>query len=734
MLKFFSEKTCCKVSYKEALSNINALEEKVKLLTRKQLRKQILSVKEKLVRGDLQERFVPEVFAILREVSFRTLNLRLYDVQIIGGLVLLEGKIAEMRTGEGKTLAALLPTFFNALYGKGVQVITANDYLASRDAKYLRPVYLYLGFKVGFVGSGMPLEQRKRNYACDAVYLTHHELGFDYLRDNMALDKINVVQRAFYFCVVDEVDSILIDEAATPLVISGNAETSKTKYENSLKIANVLRKNVHYVVNEKLQTLVFLREGVDLCENLLGISNLFSLKSEWAFFIMNSLKAKELFHLNVHYMVSKSNEVVIIDEYTGRLLPGRRWSSGLHQFVEAKEKISIQKEHQMLASLTYQALFLLYHKFSGMTGTAKTESVEFRTFYHLEVVVVPTHRPVLRQDFPNVIHGRQDKKWKAVVEECASMNKKGRPVLIGTSTVKNSELLSVLLKDYGLTCALLNARPENVKNESDIIAQAGRKHAITIATNMAGRGTDIVLGGSCDYNKKEQSRGFKSRSNLEVLKLGGLHVIGTELHDSKRIDNQLRGRAGRQGDPGSSRFFLSLEDKLPRLSSGGFCFENLELINKSWLFGFTNFMALAQKKIEISFFETRKNLFEYDKVLSAQRNLVYLERRKILAAENLEATLLAYSGQSLLDVISFLSVTKDAGLKHKMSNVIKYYLKILGPSTTLEAEFNSDLFLNFLNEQVLERYKSKELQLESKEVGLMRTFEKGFLLQIIDYS
>ena len=626
--------------YDQLVNQINALEKEFNNLTDTQLRDYTTQLKVDLCNGvKSNDQITTEAFALVREATMRVLGLRHFDVQLVGGLILNEGKIAEMKTGEGKTLVALLPTFLNALYGEGVHVVTVNDYLARRDAESVGQVHTFLGLSVGLIQEDMEFEERKKNYACDVTYVTNNELGFDYLRDNMAFTVDEIVQRPFFYCVVDEVDAILIDEARTPLIISGPSKAPTQKYLRTTKLVDTLRKDIHYSVDEKNQNATLLEEGLAFCEQALGTSDLYNVEDPWIPYILNSVKAKELFVRNTHYIANEENEIIIVDEFTGRTMVGRRWSDGLHQAVEAKEGLPIQDESQTLASITYQNLFLLYSKLSGMTGTAKTEEVEFEKIYNLQVIPVPTNRSIQRKDFPDLIYKNQYLKWQAIANECLEMYNLGRPVLVGTTTIEKSELLAALLTEYQLPYRLLNARPENIESESEIIAQAGCKNAITIATNMAGRGTDIVLGGNpksrtlsrfqkfISYSKSltvadqvdlssdelsTLSKLFKdiqfpdyiytyaqaleyleSNSDLPVqlseeLKsnylrlsesdkniavadrstvqnLGGLHVIGTERHESRRIDNQLRGRSGRQGDPGSSRFFLSLEDKLLRI-------------------------------------------------------------------------------------------------------------------------------------------------------------------------
>jgi preprotein translocase subunit SecA len=480
--------------YKDQVDKINKLENSLKLLSDLDLKQKTTELKTRLLNGEPKSSIIPEAFALVREASRRVLGLRHFDVQLIGGLVLNEGNIAEMKTGEGKTLVALLPTFLNALYGKGAHVITVNDYLAKRDSEYVGQVHQFLGLTVGLIQEEMESVERKKNYSCDVTYVTNTQLGFDYLRDNMAYSVQEIVQRPFFYCVIDEVDSILIDEARTPLIISGAGEKSTAKYLQTTKLAKTLQKNIHYKVEEKAQNVILNPNGVQFCEAALGITNLYNPDEPWIFYILNSIKAQELFEKNKNYIVNENNEIVIVDEFTGRTMVGRRWSDGLHQAVEAKENLPIQDENQTLASISYQNLFLLYEQLSGMTGTAKTEEAEFEKIYNLNVITIPTNRPVIRKDLSDLIYKNQYIKWRCIAEECIQMHSIGRPVLIGTTTIEKSELLAGLLSEYQIPYRILNARPENVESESDIISEAGCKKAVTIATNMAGRGTDIILG------------------------------------------------------------------------------------------------------------------------------------------------------------------------------------------------------------------------------------------------
>lgn len=800
--------------YSGLIKEINDLEPKIQKLTDQELKNYVQQLQQKLISTGDEKLVIREAFALVREASVRVLSIRPFDVQLLGGLVLNEGKIAEMKTGEGKTIVALFPTFLNALYGKGVQVVTVNDYLAKRDAEVVGRVHNFLGLTTGLIQENMNSEERRKNYACDIVYVTNNELGFDYLRDNMAFTSEELVQRSFFYCVVDEVDSILIDEARTPLIISGPRQTQIDKYKQTTKLANALKKNIHYLVDEKNQNITILAPGVDFCEQALEVSDLYDKLNPWIQPILNSIKAKELFQLNTHYICDKNGEIIIVDEFTGRTMPGRRWSDGLHQAVEAKENVQIQEESQTLASITYQNLFLLYEKLSGMTGTAKTEEIEFEKIYKLEVVAIPTNKKVQRKDFPDLIYKNQYLKWQAIARECAEMNELKRPVLVGTTTIEKSELLAALLTEYGLSYRLLNARPENIQSESEIVAQAGCRGSITIATNMAGRGTDIALGGNCEILLKTSLRKFlvsvkntkqleadfelansdpvlrlfvpyikntgddwlKNEENFNLLidcinnperpvdsslqefqtlyksvldqqkegideeknkiaQLGGLHVIGTERHESRRIDNQLRGRSGRQGDPGSSRFFLSLDDRLLQLFGGDQLRNMMQNISfpddtpiQSPLLN--NSLETAQKKVEAYYFDVRKQLFDYDQALTQQRNTIYLERKRILEKENLRDWIIEYGERSLKDILrSFKSGTT---LKTFNQQKIQEFLGLHYPIITDLTE--EDNLLQLLKQQFQTIYSLREIQLEAIGTGLSRDLERSFLLQQIDYS
>ncbi|MCS6959075.1 MAG: preprotein translocase subunit SecA [Pseudanabaenaceae cyanobacterium SKYGB_i_bin29] len=830
---------------------INSLEAEYQALSDEALQAKTAEFKQRLEKGEDLDDLLPEAFATVREASRRVLGLRHFDVQLMGGMVLHAGQIAEMKTGEGKTLVATLPSYLNALTGKGVQVVTVNDYLARRDAEWMGQVHRFLGLTVGLIQQSMDPVERQRNYACDITYVTNSELGFDYLRDNMATSLEEVVQRPFHYCIIDEVDSILIDEARTPLIISGQVERPTEKYTIAAQIAAQLEREKHYEVDEKQRNIILTDEGFEMAEKLLGVKDLFDQNDPWAHFVFNAIKAKELFLRDVNYIV-RNNEVVIVDEFTGRVMPGRRWSDGLHQAIEAKEGVPIEPETQTLASITYQNLFLLYPKLSGMTGTAKTEEAEFVKIYNLEVTCIPTNKKNRRIDYPDEVYKTEAAKWRAVARECQEMYEKGRPVLVGTTSVEKSELLSSLLTQMGIPHNLLNAKPENVEREAEIIAQAGRKKTITIATNMAGRGTDIILGGNPDYmarlkireelfprivrpeddslmqrtlfSRRSGGEGFgtakrktwkasehlfpaelsmatrerlkealdfaveklgeqsvtelqaedllaiaaeKSPTNdpviqklrevfnlirseyeqytkqeqKEVIELGGLHVIGTERHESRRIDNQLRGRCARQGDPGSTKFFLSLEDNLMRIFGGdrvaslmnAFRVEEDMPITSGLL---TRSLEGAQKKVETYYYDIRKQVFEYDEVMNKQRRAIYAERARVLRGENLRERVLEYADQTVEDLVNYY-VNPDLppeewnleGLVNKTKEFVKL-LKDLQPQH-LEG-MNHEEITAYLKEEVRRAYEIKEMEVDSVQPGLMRQVERFYILQQID--
>ncbi|MBC7361008.1 MAG: preprotein translocase subunit SecA [Candidatus Aminicenantes bacterium] len=639
---------------------INSLEPKISKLSDVELQAKTAEFKEKLRQGATLDDILVEAFAVVREVARRTVRMRHFDVQLMGGIVLHQGKIAEMKTGEGKTLVATLPAYLNALEGKGVHIVTVNDYLAKRDAEWMGPIYKFLGLSVGVIQHDMDDAQRKKAYHSDITYGTNNEFGFDYLRDNMKFRLEDLVQREFNYAIVDEVDSILIDEARTPLIISGPTQESTALYYKVDNFVRRLQKDKHFILDEKTRTVALNENGVAEAEKYFGVSNLYDLNHmDLVHAINQSLKAHFLFRKDVDYVV-KDGQVIIVDEFTGRLMPGRRYSDGLHQALEAKERVRVEEEYQTLASITFQNYFRMYKKLAGMTGTAATEAAEFMQIYNLDVVEIPTNKPLIRIEYPDVIYRTAREKWNAVVEEIIELNKIGRPVLVGTISIEKSEHLSNLLKKRGIKHVVLNAKYHEL--EAQIIAQAGRIGAVTIATNMAGRGVDILLGGNPDflakealkkagidpaqatpeqYNKAyEEALKITSEEHKKVVALGGLHIIGTERHESRRIDNQLRGRAGRQGDPGSSRFYLSLEDDLMRI------FGSDRLAGLMARIGMSEGVPIqhplvsraierAQKQVEAQNFSIRKHLLEYDDVMNKQRETIYRQRREILEGKDL---------------------------------------------------------------------------------------------------
>ncbi len=605
------------------VERINALEQDIRALSDVALRERTVRFKERLERGEPLDDILPEAFATVREASVRTLKMRHFDVQLIGGVVLHQGKIAEMKTGEGKTLVSTLPTYLNALTGKGVHIVTVNDYLATRDAGWMGQIYDFLGLSVGTIVHGLTDPERQTAYAADVTYGTNNEFGFDYLRDNMKYDREALVQGDLHFAIVDEVDSILIDEARTPLIISGPAEKSTHLYYQVNEIIPRFQKDKDYTIDEKARTSVLTEEGVVKAETMLKVDNIYDPKNiEMLHHVNQALKAHTLFKRDVDYIV-KDGEVLIVDEFTGRLMPGRRYSEGLHQALEAKENVKIENENQTLATITFQNYFRMYDKLSGMTGTADTEAAEFKKIYDLDVMVIPTHMDMIRKDYPDAIYKTRREKFDAVIREIQVLHQKGQPVLVGTISIDISEELSEKLKKKGVKHTVLNAKHH--AKEAEIVSMAGQPGAVTISTNMAGRGTDIVLG-----------EGVKA--------LGGLHIIGTERHESRRIDNQLRGRSGRQGDPGSSRFYLALEDDLLRIFGGEritgvmdkLGMEEGEPIEHNLI---SRAIENAQAKVEAHNFDIRKHLLEYDDVMNQQREVIYEQRREALRGEDLRASI-----------------------------------------------------------------------------------------------
>ncbi|MEC4986625.1 MAG: preprotein translocase subunit SecA [Oscillatoria sp. PMC 1068.18] len=872
--KIFGDPNARKLKkFQPLIADINVLEDDIKTLDDAQLTGKTAEFREKLAQAktdaeeaEILDEILPEAFAVVREASRRVLGMRHFNVQLEGGIVLHKGQIAEMKTGEGKTLVSTLPAYLNALSGKGVHIVTVNDYLARRDAEWMGQVHRFLGLSVGLIQSGMTPRERKQNYACDITYATNSELGFDYLRDNMATSMEEVVQRPFNYCIIDEVDSVLIDEARTPLIISGQVERPTEKYKKAAYIASQLQPQSEdengqirgdYEVDEKARNVLMTDEGFAHAEELLEVKDLYNPEDPWAHYVFNAIKAKELFIKDTNYIVRK-REVVIVDEFTGRVLPGRRWSDGLHQAIEAKEDVDIQNETQTLATITYQNFFLLYPKLAGMTGTAKTEEAEFEKIYKLQVTIIPTNLPSKRYDMSDVVYKTEEAKWSAVAQECAELHNLGRPILVGTTSVEKSEVLSDLLNKLEIPHNLLNARPENVERESEIVAQAGRKGAVTIATNMAGRGTDIILGGNAEYmarlkvreyfmpkivkpeeedglvasvgsgggrSQKPQGFGggtktklktwsasqeiyptqlsteteqmlkdaakfavqtygeqslseleaeeklaiasenaptddpvvqklrdvyklikqkyedFTEREHDEVIELGGLHVIGTERHESRRIDNQLRGRAGRQGDPGSTKFFLSLEDNLLRIFGGdrvaglmnAFRVEEDMPIESKML---TRSLEGAQKKVETFYYDTRKQVFEYDEVMNNQRRAIYAERRRVLEGLDLKEQVLQYAEKTMDDIVDAYVNPELPPEEWKLDELISKVKEFVYLLEDLQVQQLEDMTVSeiksFLHEQVHNAYDIKENQVDNIQPGLMRQAERFFILQQID--
>ena len=707
---------------------VNALEKEIKVLSDDQLKAKTPQLKDKLASGSTLEDILPEAFAVVREASCRTLEMRPFDVQIVGGVVLHEGKIAEMKTGEGKTLMATMPVYLNALTGKGVHVVTVNDYLARRDSEWMGQIYEFLGLSVGMIYHDIPEDERKTAYLTDVLYGTNNEFGFDYLRDNMKFSKEQMVQRDLHFAIVDEVDSILIDEARTPLIISGQAEESTDKYYKVNQIIPKLKKEEHYLIDEKAKTASLTDEGIAIMENLLNVENLYDPANIETLHCLNqAVKAHGLFKNEVDYVV-KDGEVIIIDEFTGRMMAGRRYSDGLHQALEAKEGVKIENENQTLASITFQNYFRMYEKLAGMTGTADTEAEEFGSIYKLEVIVVPTNQPMIREDCPDVIYRTEDEKFDAAIEEIKELHAIKRPVLVGTISIERSELLSKKLKKSGIKHNVLNAKHH--EKEAEIIAQAGQPGAVTIATNMAGRGTDIVLGEG-------------------IPELGGLHILGTERHESRRIDNQLRGRSGRQGDMGSSRFYLSLEDDLLRIFGSEkisplmarLGMEDGQPIEHAMV---SKAVANAQKKVEAHNFDIRKHLLEYDDVMNRQREVLYTLRREIINTDNAKELLLDMADEVVDDTLAEIAQEKIypeewdiEALNELLERQFTVHIKksgdhelILQGNTKLELEnCNREILHDTIMETVIQAYEAKE---EGIETDFMRHIEKVIMLQVLD--
>ncbi|MEO7416633.1 MAG: preprotein translocase subunit SecA [Thermoanaerobaculia bacterium] len=746
------------------VTEINAFEPAIQALSDSQLRDKTAEFRARLANGDTLDDLLPEAFAVVREAGRRVLNMRHFDVQLIGGMVLHRGKIAEMKTGEGKTLVATLPAYLNALAGQGVHVVTVNDYLARRDSEWMGRIYRFLGMTVGVIQHDLNDQERQVAYGADITYGTNNEFGFDYLRDNMKFDLATCVQHGHYFAVVDEVDSILVDEARTPLIISGPSDEATDKYFKADAIIPNLKRGTEieespghkkftgdYVVDEKQHTAVLTEEGVDKAERLLGVGNLYDpANMEMLHCVEQALKAHTLYRLDHQYIV-RDGEVIIVDEFTGRTMPGRRWSDGLHQAVEAKEGVKIERENQTLATITFQNYFRMYKKLSGMTGTADTEASEFGEIYKLDVTVIPTNRDMIRQDRGDLVYRTAQEKWNAVVEEIREAQQKGQPVLVGTVSIEKSEMLSKLLnRPPKVPHVVLNAKYH--EREASIVAQAGRKGAITIATNMAGRGTDIVLGGNpeglahSEADPETEPEAYQAaferyqetcaREREEVLALGGLHILGTERHESRRVDNQLRGRSGRQGDPGSSRFYLSLEDDLMRIFGsdriqglmGRLGMEEGEAIEHGMV---SKAIERAQTQVEGRNFETRKHLLEYDDVMNKQREAIYKLRRDILEGREGRDYVMGLA-EDILDGLLDLHCPEktdpqDWDLTGLRTEMLAYF-NINAGGLNLD-ELGIDDLRETLWKVIEERYAEKESR-HSPEV--IRGFERAIMLQSVD--
>jgi preprotein translocase subunit SecA len=698
------------------ITQINNLEAAIQALDDDGLRAKTVEFKERLTKGATLDDILPEAFAVAREAGKRVLNMRAYDVQLIGGIILHQGAIAEMKTGEGKTLVATLPVYLNALAGKGVHVVTVNDYLARRDSQWMGEVYRFLGLTVGSILHGMDDTARREAYHADVTYGTNNEFGFDYLRDNMKFDLADFCQRKFFFAIVDEVDSILIDEARTPLIISGPAEMSTELYDKVNKIIPHFKVDEHYTLDEKARTLATNDEGVELAERLLDIDNLYDPKNlDYLHHVNQALKAHVLFKRDVDYIV-QNGEVVIVDEFTGRTMPGRRFSDGLHQALEAKESVKVAQENQTLASITFQNYFRMYEKLAGMTGTADTEAVEFKKIYNLSVVMIPTHEKMIRDDYADVIYKNAAAKYRAVVREIKQMHEKGRPVLVGTISIDISELISDMLKKEKIEHSVLNAKHH--EREAEIIAEAGYKGRVTIATNMAGRGTDIKLGPG-------------------VADLGGLHILATSRHESRRIDNQLRGRSGRQGDLGSSRFYLSLEDDLLRIFGSDrisgimerLGMEEDEPIEHSMI---SRAIENAQRKVESHNFDIRKHLLEYDDVMNKQREIIYSQRLEVLQSEDIKPLILSMITEVLEPLA--LEIATDHESEEWDWKLLEERLRSSfgiphGIPESARSGISRDSLLATLTSTVCSEYDRRE-----EEMGITnrRHLERVILLQVVD--
>lgn len=760
--------------HKKTVEQIEALAPQFEKLTDSELKDKTRQFKERLKSNETLDDILPEAFATVREAAWRVLGIKHYPVQIYGGIILHQGRIAEMKTGEGKTLVATLPVYLNALEGKGVHVVTVNDYLAKRDQEWMGKVYHFLGLTVGVIVHGLSPKQRHEAYLADITYGTNNEFGFDYLRDNMVIFQKDMVQREQNYAIVDEVDSILVDEARTPLIISGQGEKSTKMYFVVDQFVKTLKKEDDFNIDEKANTVTLTEEGIEKAEKYFGIDNLSDVVNmETSHHINQALKAQNLMKLDRDYVV-KDGEVVIVDEFTGRLMFGRRYSDGLHQAIEAKEKLDIQRESKTLATITFQNYFRMYKKLAGMTGTAKTEEEEFVSIYGMDVIEIPTNKPVIREDFPDSIYKSEKGKFLALVNEIEEKYKTKQPVLVGTISIEKSEELSHLLKKKGIPHEVLNAKQH--EREAEIVAQAGRKGAITIATNMAGRGTDIILGGNPEFLAKQEmkKRGLSDyiismvtsheetndeeliaakelyhqlhktykvetdRENKEVIEVGGLHIIGTERHESRRIDNQLRGRAGRQGDKGSTRFYISLEDDLMRLF-GGEKMQGLverlglkedEAIEHGML---SKSIENAQKKVEGRNFGIRKHVLQYDDVMNKQREVIYGERKKALLGEDMYLHILNMVGSIIDEAVAIYTADAQYPEDWDLTGLAEYLEGIFLKKDSLVFDNIEDLTIETLKDKLTSLAKSTY---EAKEIEItpdrMREIERIILLQVID--
>jgi len=699
------------------VDRINGLEPQIEKLSDAELQSKTAEFKARVANGESLDDLLPEAFAVVREAAKRTLGLRHFDVQLLGGIVLHQGRIAEMKTGEGKTLTATLPVYLNALTGKGVHVVTVNDYLAKRDSEWMGKLYNFLGMSVGLIIHGMESEDKQKAYNSDITYGTNNEFGFDYLRDNMVIFKNQMVQRELNYAIVDEVDSILIDEARTPLIISGVGEKSTQLYYVADNFVKGLKKDIDFTVDEKAHTVVLTEEGVQKAERFFNLENLADANNmEIQHHINQALKARNLMRRDIDYVI-KDGQVIIVDEFTGRLMFGRRYSDGLHQAIEAKEGVKIERESQTLATITFQNYFRMYKKLAGMTGTAKTEEAEFRAIYNLDVVEIPTNKPMIRIDYPDVVYKNKRGKFNAVVKEIEELHAKGQPVLVGTISIETSEMLSDMLKKKGIPHEVLNAKYH--EKEAQIVAQAGQRGAVTISTNMAGRGTDIVLGEG-------------------VKELGGLHIIGTERHESRRIDNQLRGRSGRQGDPGSSRFYVSLEDDLMRLFGSEKMMKLVETlgmeedmpIEHSLL---TKSIENAQKKVEGRNFDIRKHVLQYDNVMNKQREVIYAQRRQVLLGENIRENIMNMIGEVVEDAVATYTVGSEYAEEWDLKGLLEYLQGIFLPKNTFKIEellsYTREELIEVLKKKAYAIYEQKESQVDEE---VMRELERVALLRSVD--